>query len=167
MTQLYSSVFRERALRRLVGRDATSANLLASEIGVSQSTLSRWLRDAANVGGMRRPSDQPRSAQEKFRAVLATATLSEQALGAYLRQEGLHEAEVRQWRAEAEAALSAPGRGRGAPATAEAKRIHALERELHRKEQALAEMAALLVLKKKAQAIWGDGADATPDPNAR
>lgn len=167
MTQLYSSVFRERALRRLVGPDATSANLLASEIGVSQSTLSRWLRDAANVGGMSRHPDQPRSAREKLRAVIATATLSEQELGAYLRQEGLHEADVRQWRAEAETALSASTRGQSAQATAEAKRIHALERELHRKEQALAEMAALLVLKKKAQAIWGDAADDTPDPNAR
>ena len=38
----------------------------------------------------------------------------------------------------------------------EAKRIRELERELYRKEKALAETAALLVLKKKAQAIWGD-----------
>lgn len=35
-----------------------------------------------------------------------------------------------------------------------------LERELARKEKALAETAALLVLRKKAQAIWGESEDA-------
>jgi hypothetical protein len=34
-----------------------------------------------------------------------------------------------------------------------------LERELRRKDKALAETAALLTLRKKAQAIWGDGED--------
>ena len=42
----------------------------------------------------------------------------------------------------------------------EKKRIKALERDLRRKEKALAEAAALLVLRKKAEAIWGDGEDA-------
>ncbi len=41
----------------------------------------------------------------------------------------------------------------------EQKRVRQLSKELNRKEKALAEAAALLVLRKKAQAIWGDDAD--------
>ncbi len=63
--------------------------------------------------------------------------------------------------AAAEAALTEPGRG--AVRSVEQRRILELERELRRKDAALAETAALLVLKKKAQAIWGDGDEST-DP---
>ena len=42
----------------------------------------------------------------------------------------------------------------------ERQRVKELERELRRKEKALAETAALLVLRKKMEAIWGDGEDA-------
>lgn len=46
----------------------------------------------------------------------------------------------------------------GAQARAGQKRIRELERELHRKDQALAEAAALLILRKKLNALWGDDA---------
>jgi transposase-like protein len=100
---------------------------------------------------------------EKWRVVLAASQCSESDLGALLRREGLHEAQLASWRAAAEAALAEPaplGRGR-AKASPEAKRIQALERELRRKDAALAETAALLVLKKKVLAIWGDADAAT------
>ncbi len=52
-------------------------------------------------------------------------------------------------------------------ASVEAKRVRELERELRRKEKALAETAALLVLKKKAAAIWGDEDDSTVWKNGK
>ena len=48
-----------------------------------------------------------------------------------------------------------------------AKRIRALEKELRRKDKALAETAALLVLKKKVQEIWGDEDDPTAGGNGK
>ena len=72
----------------------------------------------------------------------------------------IDERELAAWRTAAEAALTETRR-RATP-SAEQRRIHELERELRRKEAALAETAALLVLKKKVQEIWGDGDDATP-----
>jgi hypothetical protein len=99
---------------------------------------------------------------EKLRILLEARGLSETDLGALLRREGLHESDLTAWQAAAEAALSP---GHRAPAAAEQqrdqRRIHALERELRRKDAALAETAALLVLKKKVQEIWGDADDAT------
>jgi transposase len=102
---------------------------------------------------------------EKLRVVIAARGLSESELGVLLRREGVHEVELTAWQAAAEAALN--DTGRRAPQSADARRIHELERELRRKEAALAETAALLVLKKKVQAIWGDADDTTDPRRAR
>ena len=159
----YSAAFKARVVQRLVGPHAVSANALAKELGVSQESLSRWLRQARSVGEM--PSSKKQwTGAEKLRVVMAAAGLTGTDLGAFLRREGLHEAQLIAWREAAETALGAPARPRpgGSP---EARRIQELERELRRKDRALAETAALLVLKKKVQAIWGDEADTT-DPTS-
>ncbi len=158
---VYSAGFKSRMLRRLVGPQAISANALAQEVGVPQASLSRWLRAAGTIEGMT-PSSNPKkkwTGAEKLRVVSAARDLSETDLGALLRREGLHATDLAAWRAAAEAALSESGR-RGAPST-EQRRIQDLERELRRKNAALAETAALLVLKKKVQEIWGDADEPT------
>jgi transposase len=156
----YSSAFKSRMVRRLVGPSAMTANALAQEVGVNQSSLSRWLRASANVGGMASSSRKKWTGAEKLRILAEARGLGEHALGALLRREGLHEADLTAWQTAAEAALSETGRR---PAqSVEHRRIHELERELRRKDAALAETAALLVLKKKAQSIWGDE-DASTD----
>lgn len=157
----FSDVFKARAVQRLVGPKAVSANRLSDDLGVAQETLSRWLREARNVNGMTkparpvgRPSRTPKwSGAEKLRIVLAAHGLSETALGAFLRREGLHEPQLREWRAAAEVALNPPPRRTAPSESAEARRITALERELRRKDAALAETAALLVLKKKSRRL--------------
>jgi transposase-like protein len=166
MMQSFSEAFKARAVARLVGPRAVSANALAEEVGVSQESLSRWLRTARSVGGMTSPSKKHWTGAEKLRVVNEASGLTGSALGAFLRREGLHEAQLSAWRAAAEAALGAPARPRpgGSP---EAQRIRELERELRRKDKALAETAALLVLKKKVQAIWGDADDITDPTSAR
>jgi hypothetical protein len=88
-----------------------------------------------------------------------TAGLSGDELGAYLRREGLHEADLAEWRRTALAALGAPTKPQAG--SNEARRVRELERQLQRKDKALAETAALLVLKKKAQELWGDEDDDT------
>ena len=157
----YSPAFKSRMLRRMVGSAAISANALAKEVGVHQPLLSRWLRESRNVESMGASKKKKWTGAEKLRVVLAARGLSETELGTLLRREGVHEAELMAWQAAAEAALN--DASRRAPRSADAQRIHELERELRRKEAALAETAALLVLKKKVQAIWGD-ADDTTDP---
>ena len=149
-------------LRRLTGPSAISANALAREVGVGQTMLSRWLRASRTVAGMDSASKKPKwTGAEKLRVLTEARGLDEHALGALLRREGLHEADLAAWQTAAEAALSDPSRR--ATRSAEAQRIQELERELRRKDAALAETAALLVLKKKVQAIWGDEDDTT-DP---
>jgi transposase-like protein len=88
---------------------------------------------------------------EKLKAVQEAGELTGEALGAYLRRAGLHEAQLAEWRAGALSGLSE--RGRAAPRVQESRRIQALEQELRRKEKALAETAALLVLRGKVEAF--------------
>ena len=131
----YSEAFKSKMVRKLASPGGPSASALAQDVGVHQSTLSRWLRQAGRVEGMKK-RDQPSrswSAAQKLEAVLEAATLSEEDLGPFLRRKGLYRKDLEQWRGE-----------------------------LRRKDAALAETAALLVLKKKAQAIWGAEDDATP-----
>ena len=161
----YTTAFKARVLQRLVGPRAISAYRLAGEVGVSQVTLSRWLAAARSVPAMTTPAKKWTGAQ-KLRVLLAAHGLSETELGALLRREGLHAAQLDEWRAAAETALEDPSRRREkAVPHPDTKRLVDVERDLRRMEKALAEAAALLVLKKKVQAIWGD-ADATTDPTS-
>ena len=156
----YSTAFKQRMLRRLTGPSAISANALAREVGVGQTMLSRWLRQSRSVEGMDSSAKKSKwTGAEKLRVLTEAHGLDEHALGALLRREGLHETDLAAWQTAAEAALS--DTSRRAVRSAEAQRIQELERELRRKDAALAETAALLVLKKKVQAIWGDEDDTT------
>lgn len=175
---LYSEGFRNRMVERLTGPNPMSATALSAETGVAQSTLSKWLRGAATVAptmarrdkqkkeppaSAKRPQDW--TAEEKLALVLEAAAVPEPELGAFLRRKGVHEAQLAEWRAAATAALQPPSRRERKAANIERRRIRDLEREVARKDKALAEAAALLVLKKKAQAIWGDEDDDT-DPES-
>lgn len=173
----YTVGFKNRMIERMAGPDAVSATALSKECGVSQGTLSRWLREsAATLGGMSKKTKSgseggksPRrwTAQEKVRVVMEASALSEEELGAFLRREGLHTAQLEEWRATlTEAATSALSgtSSKKKSKSPEAKRVRELEKELRRKDKALAEVTALLALKKKLEALWGDEDD---DTNAR
>lgn len=106
---------------------------------------------------VRRPGEW--KPEEKLRVLGQAEGLVGDALGELLRREGLHEADLAEWR---RAALGALGpSSKPASSSAEARRMRELERELRRKDRALAETAALLVLKKKVQEYWGDEDDST------
>ncbi len=138
---------------------------LAKETGISDVTLYNW-RKQARLEGLAVPADGKNperwSSADKFAVVLETASLNEAQLGEYCREKGLYVEQIAAWR---EACLQANADGetqttaQREQAKKDRKQIKRLERELHRKDKALAEAAALLVLQKKAQAIWGDGED--------
>lgn len=155
---MYTESFKEAMVVKMAVPGGFSATELSKETGVSQATLSKWKKTYGSVGDMvkdrskRRPKDW--SAAERLQAFTDAAKLSEEELGAYLRREGLHFVQLEQWKAEIMKALSRePGKRRGI--SEEKKKIKELEREVRRKDKALAEVTALLILKKKAELIWG------------
>jgi len=175
----YSETFKAQMVQKLSRPGGPSATRLSREVGVHQSTLSRWVREAHYVPwqGTSPITDEPRrtmvarrpqdwTAEEKYAVMIEAASLPDEELGALLREKGLHQAHLRQWRQEMLKGLEKPG-GRSSKNSAETRRIRELERELTRKEKALAEAAALLILKRKAQALWGDEDDTTPPKKGR
>ena len=160
----YSEAFKSKMVRKMLAPGGPSANALSQEVGVHQSTLSRWQRQAARVAGMKKSgrSSVSWSTTQKLEAVLEAAALSGEELGPYLRRKGLYRKDLEQWREQMLEGLEVKlKRRRSLSKTPEGRRIRELEKELRRKDAALAETAALLVLKKKAQAIWGAGDDDT------
>lgn len=180
----YSDMFKNAMIQKMTGPGAMSASALSRQTEVPQATLSKWLRKTgvdspygfphnayeyskmAKVIGPKRPNDW--SAEEKLKVVMAAASLSEEQLGSFLREKGLHTAHLEQWRMQMLDGLQhgcSKQRARGKNEAT--KRISALEKELCRKDKALAETAALLVLKKKVQEIWGDEDDPTTGSNGK
>jgi transposase len=172
----YSETFKIKMVKRMLSPNARPVLTLSREAGVPEPTLYRW-RNAATLGGMASHGSDDKAGmkppqewtpEEKFAVVLEAAAIPDAELGGFLRRKGVHEAQLREWRRQALTGLS--GHQERKASAEEARRVRELEsalkrseRELKRKDQALAETAALLVLKKKAQEIWGDEDDDT-DP---
>jgi hypothetical protein len=149
--------------RQLTGVEALYASDLSlTDAGLVFTVRPRWRKQARGEGRLL-PDDSPDpegwSAHDKFNAVLEAAALSEAELAEYCRSRGLYPEQIQRWRASCEQANDASdARSRRDSETvkAERKRNRQLEGELKRKDAALAETAALLTLRKKANAIWGD-----------
>ncbi len=171
----YPDTFKRRMVSRLSGAGAMSATALSQDVGVSQGTLSRWLREAGSIEAMSKNKSNsahqsPRewSIEKKIRVVYEAMLLSDDELGEFLRREGLHEVQLHEMRQAVEEALSGGKKRAAKKSRIDAKKIKKLERELIRKEKALAEVTALLVLKKKLDAYYlGDEESDTPRKNGK
>jgi hypothetical protein len=141
----------------LLPPESAAITSVAQEIGVSVSTLERWRADALS-----RPArERAWTAAARLQAVIATAAMEETQRSAWCREQGVFPAELEQWRQSATTALSQPEEARASPQQTrnDRRRIKELERDLRRKNTALAETTALLVLSKKLEAIFQPGGD--------
>lgn len=167
----YSERFKSKMVQKMATPGGPSASALSREVGVHQSTLSCWLRQAGKVSGMKKSQPKPPqswSAPEKLQAVFEASSLPEEELGPFLRRKGLYRKDLEQWREEMLHGLETKKtRPRTSSKTPEGRRIRKLEKEMRRKDAALAETAALLVLKKKVQTIWGDEDESTKPRNGK
>jgi transposase-like protein len=161
----YSVERKESVIQKMMPPHNTPIPELAAETGISDVTLYTW-RKQARVEGIAVPADgknpEKWSSEDKFAIVLEAASLNEAELAEYCRQKGLYVEQIATWRKaclQANANNAAQAKAQREQTKQDRKQIKKLEQELRRKEKALAEAAALLILQKKAQAIWGDGED--------
>jgi transposase-like protein len=161
VSQERSDEFRRAAVEKFHSRGHRSVEEIAQVLGVSSWSLYHWAKRYGNPEGVnkqRRPGE--RSGQEKLKAVIEYEGLPEDKRGEYLRREGLQSEHIEGWKKSMEAGLGGGNKLSAADRSeraADKKKIQELERELRRKDKALAETTALLVLKKKADLIWGGG----------
>lgn len=172
----YSVGFKDKMVAKMLGPDGQTATQLSTRTGVSQPTLSKWLREAklrAMEPGDKKPKAGAKSKrwtpEGKLRVVREAMGMDEVSLGALLRREGLHKADLDRFREEMlEAAMTgiqAARKPRKGGQSAEQRRIKELEKELKRKDKALAEAAALLVLRKKMAALFPEEEGESTDEN--
>ena len=162
----YSPERKAVVLKRMLPPNNMAIQQLSQEEGISEATLHKWRAEARGKGQLLPDADAgPHgwSSRDKFAAVPETAALNEADLAEYCRKRGLYPAQIATWRSACEQANDwdrASTARLGQATKEEKKRVKDLQRELARKEKALAEAAALLILRKKVSAIWGGDEDA-------
>jgi transposase len=153
----YSEAFKSRAVGKLLPPHNLTIEEVAQSIGVRVVTLERW-RDVVQAKPAR---GRAWPASARLDALITVGALDETGKNAWCREHGIYPAELDQWRAACTHALVGSASTGSSPQAArqDRHRIKELERELLRKERALAETAALLVLSKKVAAIFSKGED--------
>ena len=168
MSTFYSQSFKDNVVEKALKRNpSVTLEEITKEHNVSRSALSRWIKEAQQLEQStsmnplkkeKRPQDW--SCSERLQAVIDCGGLDEQAISAYCRKQGIYTHHIIQWKKDF---LSAERSVVNASTQAQLKQLKSdnkqLQQELRRKEKALAETAALLVLKKKAQHLWGSSED--------
>lgn len=147
-------------VEKVLARDGRSAKEIATSHNIGYSTLQKWVKKIQNGGIIDSKksvkNNQSLSLSERFQHLVATASLDESATGAYCRENGLYGVQLAQWKEEFMTQKSAL-KTQDNLVELKALRIEnkQLKQDINRKNSALAEATALLILKKKAALIWG------------
>lgn len=165
MPTTYSKDQKDAILKRMMPPNPVSVSVLSKETGIPEGTLYTWKIQYRNQGHSvpatnKRPEQW--SGQDKLAIVCEARLLKGIELGEYCRKKGLYPEQIKNWEMTALKGYQLQDqqdKQQSAQTKADRLKIEQLEAELRRKEAALAETAALLVLSKKAQAIWGENGE--------
>jgi transposase-like protein len=157
--RIYADGFKEQALAKAFARSgAQSVRSIAADLGMSMGTLGGWmkraLRDQKNppVKALHAADWRP---EQRLLALHESYGLGEEALNAWCRERGLFAHDLTQWQREFCETVGTAGRREDSEELRQLRLTNVqLQRDLNRKEKALAEAAALLVLQKKYRALW-------------
>jgi len=157
MTTHYSREFKKNAVEKLLLNPSRSLCQVAEELRVHASTLTRWKEYYATIDGMKKPIANSKKTNEmKLEAIIKSVTLPEEEFGIFLRENGFHSSDIDRFKQE----LTSPSKEKKRPSEAsevEQLRCDLLEtkKDLKCKNQAIAELAARVMLLKKSHEIWG------------
>ena len=153
----YTLNFKEEVVKKALNGTGRTILELCKEYGISDASIYRWIRDfkRGDIKEVKIKGPDSWSPKLKLEALLEASKLGDENLGEWLRKKGIHSDHLEKWKMEFESAEK-PKRKEVSELK---KKNKELERELRRKDKALAETAALLVLKKKANALFGDEED--------
>jgi transposase-like protein len=158
----YTNEFKDAMIQKLLTSTNKSVSSLSREAGIPISTLKNWKNKYCQNKGIVLSKNKLKP-EEKFNIVILTASMSEAEKNEYCRKNGIYPEDIERWK---EDCITACAEGSGTKSKRDRKAERKLEqetkrlkKELTRKEKALAETAALLVLKKKADALWGGQED--------
>ncbi|MBO0587453.1 transposase [Sporosarcina sp. E16_8] len=161
----FTKEFKEMAIARMMPPNNESIKSISDELGISEQSLYKW-RQKARIEGNATPGNGQTSdrwsSEDKFLVVLETYAMNQAELAEYCRKKGLYKEQIDAWRSGCLNANSGEinqTKRLSQELKEEKRRTSEIEKDLRKKEKALAEAAALLLLRKKARAIWGDQED--------
>ena len=161
----YSQERKASVLKKLMPPHNLSIPQVSEQEGISAATLYNWRTNLRIKGhavpGPVKDSDSW-SAQAKFAAVVETLSMTEEQLSAYCRSKGLYPEQLQSWKQACIDGTEEDNQTRQqarSKAQSDRKEIQSLEKQLRRKDKALGEAAALLLLQKKVQGLWEDSED--------
>lgn len=161
--RVFTNEYKRQILEQLLPPNNKTVPEIAASENIPKTTIYNWVAKARKDGQVIPNNSNPSNdgkwnELDKLRIVIETFSLNDEELGQYCRGLGLYTTDVVRWRKTMESALSSarPLKELEAELKSEREQNKKLLRELRYKEKALAETAALLVLRKKADAIWGD-----------
>jgi transposase len=158
---MYTPEFKEQAILKVLQRGDKTIQEIANELNVNLFTLKEWLRKSrstmTDTTTSKRPADWTRA--QRFQALMQSSVLNGEALNVFCREQGLFTHHLETWKADfiketSKTEISTKSRSEKTLR----EENEQLRKELNRKDKALAEAAALLVLQKKFQAFWEEKA---------
>lgn len=175
MRARFNQSFKIQAVEKALNRpNGVCLKDIAESLGIGQSTLGKWVSksklqqfeptfnsepySANTMTKEKRPQDW--NLEERLQLVIACGSLDDEAINTLCREQGVYPHHVKQWKAD-----FASGQPSQSSVNTKTEMKHfkqeikTLKKELNRKDKALAETAALLVLQKKVNAIWGSDED--------
>jgi len=158
----YSSVFKQGVLAKVLPPQSRSKKEVADEVGISARTIDNWLNqlsDSSNDSSNLSIPPNKKNINEKMTLVFESKTISKSKMGKWLKENGLHSEHISQWELEIREALTSNNKDEEKRLKDLKSKNKSLQKDLDRKDKALAEVAALLTLKKKAQEFWGEEED--------
>ena len=163
-TTIYSAQVKASILAKALAPNAPSVVELAKEFNIPYATLYTWMSTMLNNKPIKqdnkasRPHDK--SAQEKLQAVIDTIDKTVEERSVYCRQHGIYIEHIDCWKQQILSSLGIVNTRQDKAEQLQAmNEIKQLKRDLCRKNKALAEVSALLILKKKADLLWGENED--------
>jgi transposase-like protein len=172
MSNSFTDSFKIQAIEKALNRqEGISIKDVAENLGIGHSTLQKWIRQAKNqqlnqpldgesnaVTKEKRPQDW--SVEERLNMVISCGSLDDEELSRRCREKGIYPHHLKQWKGEFIKQKPASSIPKSQNESKQLKdEIKSLQKELRRKDKALAETAALLVLQKKVNEIWGSSED--------
>ena len=150
----FSKEFKEAIVKKLISRGNKTLEQFCNENNLAFSSVSGWQSQCANVLEMKHKKDKSKYSGENILKIISeTFSLNEEDLGIYLRKNGLHSNQLAEWRSSFLASMNQPKVNPHKKDERDVE-IKELKKNLHKKNAALAEVSALLILQKKANLLW-------------
>jgi transposase-like protein len=153
----FSDEQKQMWVKKFLTRGSVPIEVFCRQNALSSTAIYKWVAIWGRTPDMKPLARSPQhwTPEEKFKAVMAFDALEPEEQGAYLRREGVHADHIDMWREKMTKSLALESHDKRSERGELVYKILDLEKELARKEKALAEAAAIIILKKKADLLWG------------